>query len=421
VAERKGFFYGWVIIAIAWILYGFGISPAYYSWGQFGPTLTEDLKLSEFKFGILFSSFTFIYSATALLAAFLQARFSIRFTMTLGASLCAAGFCYMSRADTFLDCVIGFSVVGGIGIGLSTILPCQTLGQNWFLKYRATAIAIILTAGAFVGMAVPQIDKWFLENRSWNDGWLLIAGISATLAVVAFLFVRDRPEAIGLFRDGADEDFAPPTTKSAAIEAAPCEWKASQAVRTPQFALMILCGLAYATPWGVVVAFGRFHLEKIGLSSGVIAGIFSWMILSSIFGRFSASLGDLVSPKKVLAAALFIEAIGTLGLLFSTAPALGYVSVTLIGIGFGAGYVSISVVFAEFFGRRAFAGTSGTRMLIGGAIGFVPPPITGFISDRTGSYTIAFVALAILGLAGAVAAFLCRAPGAPPDAGLRPQ
>ena len=28
MAERKGLFYGWVIIVVAWVAYGFGIGPA---------------------------------------------------------------------------------------------------------------------------------------------------------------------------------------------------------------------------------------------------------------------------------------------------------------------------------------------------------------------------------------------------------
>lgn len=260
------------------------------------------------------------------------------------------------------------------------------------------------------------VDKWFLESRSWNDGWVLIAGISAVLAVIAFVFVRDRPEDIGQFRDGADEDPLPPPQGTAAVEAAAGEWTASQAVRTRQFVLMILCGLAYSQPWGIVVAHGRLHMDNIGMELDVIAGMFSLMILVSILGRLSASLGDLVSPRKLLAAALFIEAIGVGGLLIAKTPAIGYVSVTLIGIGYGAGYVGISVVFADFFGRRAFAGTTGTRFLIGGSIGIFVPYLAGYIADNTDSYSIAFAALVLLCLVGAAAAYFCPHPGSPPDA-----
>ena len=416
MGERKGSFYGWGIVVVAWILYGFGISPAFYSGGQFAKALMEDLDLSAGDWGWIFGSFTFVFSAMGPIAAYLMSRFSIRLTMTAGAALSSAGFFYMSRAESFLDCMLGLTLMGGMGIGLSTILPSQTLGQNWFLKYRARSVAIILTAGGAVGAAVPYVDKWFLEYRTWNDGWLLIAGISAVLAVIAFLFVRDRPEDVGQFRDGAEEDPSPPRPGESVAEAAAGEWTASQAIRTRQFALMLLCGLAYSQPWGIVVAHGKLHLDNIGMDADVIASMFALMILVSILGRFSASLGDLMNPRKVLAAALLIEAIGVAGLLITKEPAIGYVSVILIGIGYGAGYVGISVVFSDFFGRRAFAGTTGTRFLIGGTIGLFTPYLAGYIADNTDSYDIAFAALAILCLVGAAAAFLCPHPGSPPNA-----
>ncbi len=45
--KRVPFFYGWFLVAIAWVCYGFGISPAYYSWGNFAGSIIEDLGLSD--------------------------------------------------------------------------------------------------------------------------------------------------------------------------------------------------------------------------------------------------------------------------------------------------------------------------------------------------------------------------------------
>ena len=107
MAERKGSFYGWTIVIVAWILYGFGISPAYYSGGQFAPALMEDLDLSAADWGLIFGSFTFVFSAMGPVAAYLMSRFSIRLTMTAGAAQSTSGFLYMSRAESFLDCMSG--------------------------------------------------------------------------------------------------------------------------------------------------------------------------------------------------------------------------------------------------------------------------------------------------------------------------
>ena len=47
----------------------------------------------------------------------------------------------------------------------------------------------------------------------------------------------------------------------------------------------------------------------------------------------------------------------------------------LIGIGFGMSYISIAAAFSSFFGRKAFATTTGTRFLIGGVFNAAMPPL----------------------------------------------
>ncbi len=417
MSNERGFFYGWVIILAAWTIYGFGISPAYYSWGQFDEAIIEDIIDSDYsrtQFGLIFGIFTFLYSGVGPLVGLSQTRWGIRYTMTFGASTSAIGFWYMSRADSVLDCIIGFSILGGVGIGFCTIVPCQTLGQNWFLKYRARAIAIIFTAGGIVGFVVPDVDQWIVANHSWRDGWTIIAGISAALAVLAWLVVRDTPEMLGQHPDGIKAD-PEAELQASSTDSAATEWTATQAIRTRQFLFIVMCGVAYALPWGIVVALGRDHLRTMEWDPDLVTKVFRTMIFISIFGRVSASLGDWLRPLHVMAGALVIEGLGVAGLLIKGPDALLYASMIMVGIGFGAAYISVPVVFSDFFGRRAFGTTSGTRILITGCFGASAPPLAGFVFDTTGSYTPVLITLVVLCGVGAVTALLCPNPGNPPS------
>ena len=132
---------------------------------------------------------------------------------------------------------------------------------------------------------------------------------------------------------------------------------------------------------------------------------------------FSASFRAPTGACKVLVLgiALIIETVGVACLILANSTTLVYIAVIMIGWGFGAGYISISVVFSDFFGRRAFGATTGIRFLIGGIIGALAPWGAGKIADETGSYTIAFVILLVIGCVGAVTALLCRHPGPGPQ------
>ncbi len=407
------------MVAVAWVCYGFGISPAYYSWGNFSLEIRADLDFSRESFGLIFGIFTFTYSLVGLLVGPAIARWSIRAVMTFGFATSAIGFLYLSRADSFLDCIIGLSILGGIGIGFATIIPCQTIGQNWFLKRRAIAIGIILTAGGIVGKIVARADTWVLANYDWRTGWLIISGVSAALAVFALIFIRDTPEQVGLHRDGATAEEEQATLNAllkASGGAAAQDWTGKQALRTPQFALLVVCGIAYGVPWGVVVSHMRLHMQDIGYEAAMAIGIVGTMALVSIFGRLLGGLGDYLPPQFVLAVALVAEGIGCVGLLVAGTKLIAYACIVLIGLGFGTAYTCIPVIFSHFFGRKAFGVTVGVRIAITGFFSGAGPWLAGRIFDRTGAYTIPFISLLILCLIGAIAAALLRHPGAPPNA-----
>ena len=155
---RARFFYGWVIVLVAGLCYGFGMSPMYYSWGIFAEDFIADLGIDRGDIGGVFGVFNVLYQCVGLLVGLAIGRFGLRSVMAAGFCTTAAGLLFLSRADTSLDCYLGFSILGGIGIGFSTIIPAQTLGQNWFLSRRALVIGVIFTFGGIVGRFVAPAD-----------------------------------------------------------------------------------------------------------------------------------------------------------------------------------------------------------------------------------------------------------------------
>ena len=79
-------------------------------------------------------------------------------------------------------------------------------------------------------------------------------------------------------------------------------------------------------------------------------------------------------------------ALGCGGLVIARTVPLAVASIVLLGLGYGAAYISIPVVFGYFFGRRAFAGTSGLRIAILAISGWLGPRWAGAAADASGSY-----------------------------------
>ena len=417
---RPRFFYGRVIVLVAGLCYGFGMSPMFYSWGIFVPRIITDLGIGRGDVGGVFGLFNVVYQCVGLLVGLAIVRFGLRSVMAAGFCTTAVGLLFLSRADTALDCYLGFSILGGIGIGFSTIIPAQTLGQNWFLRRRALVIGVIFAFGGIVGRLVAPADTWVLASYDWRVGWTAIAGISASLALIAALLVRETPEMLGQRRDGRASDLPSDTAATAAPAvtedraAIADRWTAAQAIRTPQFALMLICGVAYSVPYNTVVPHLTLHMTDVGHPEAVAIAFVGTMALISIGGRLLGAVGDWISPQYALSVALALEGLGAGGLLLAADSTIATLSIALIGVGFGAAYISIPVVFSHFFGRRAFSVTTGIRMTITGVFSGLGPWLAGLSFDATGSYTIPFIGLMAVGFAGAASAAAMRHPGAPP-------
>lgn len=413
--RTRGIYYGWILVGVAFIFYGFGISPAYYSWGLLGRPMSEELGLSREQLGRVFGLFALAYSVMSAVTGVALGRWGIRKVVTAGLLTTAVGFALLSRIESFAGALFCFSLLVGCGVGISTIIPAQTLASNWFIRYRARAIAIVLTAGGVVGRLITPIDTWMLREADWRAAWLLLAGITLAVAVFAALLVRNRPEDHGLLPDGETEPPEGARTARPETPRSPDGWTAKQALRTPQFALITACAVAYAIPWGVVVPHGPTHLGDLGFSTTAAGAMIGTMALVSVFGRLVGGVGDFLPPQVVLAASLIVEGLGFTGLVFAEQKALAYASCIVIGLGFGTAYISIPVVLASYFGRVAFASTSGVRTMITGVFNFLGPTLAGWSADRTGSYTVAFICLVGLCVTGAVIALMTPAPGEAPQ------
>ena len=172
------FFYGWWLVGFAWILYGFGAAPGYYSWSFFSPEIIDELDLTRAQTGAVFGLFTFMFNSIAPVTGLAIARWGTRRVMVVGNLFTAPGCWLLSGAGSLWECLVYFGILVGAGIGLSTIVPCQAPATSWFTKYRARAVAAVLTAGGMAGVLVTWFDRVMVQEYSWRTGWQIIAVLS---------------------------------------------------------------------------------------------------------------------------------------------------------------------------------------------------------------------------------------------------
>ena len=403
-------FYAWRMLPFAWLIYGLGAAP-FYSWGFLLPEMLTDLEMTRADSGWAFGIWSFCGGAVAPLIGVCLTRFGPRPVFTAGFLAVSVAYYLTSRAQDRWDVLLYFGVFAGLTHTFSTVLPMQTLATNWFLRWRSSALAFLLIAAAVMAPLVFSFNDALLDRGgTWRDGWQILAALCAALGVLSFLVLRNTPESMGQLRDGARSLGQLQVAVARSGAETPEQWVAKEAVRTPQFALMVLCGLGYAVPWGVLANHGRLHLQDVGFERGDAAGLLSLMVFVSIFGRASGALGDKISPPRLLGFALALEGAGMALLLFVGTVVEARIALILLGLGFGMAYISQAATFARFFGRRAFATTTGVRFAVGAGFGATVPAITGWAFDSQGTYAVPFLAIAAVTLTGSVVAFFLQPP-----------
>ena len=391
------FFYGWVIVAVAFVTMGVGVNARTAFSLLFPPILDE----FGWERGVTAGAFSFGFLVSAVLSPSLgrlMDRRGPRVVIELGVGLMAAGLLLapLVRQPWHLYATLGVLVGGGsvcLGYtGHALFLP------NWFVRRRGLAISV-----AYSGVGVGSIIllPWLQDligRAGWRAScWALGILILALLAPLNLL-LRRRPEDLGLEPDGDDTPPGSPAANRTAnvvdLAWAAVDWTLGRAMRTARFWWIMVgyfCGLFV---WYAVQVHQTKYLVEIGFSPTDAAWALGFVSLAGIPGQIALGhLSDRIGREWVWTVGSLGFALCYVALLLlrhAPTPTLLYLMVVSQGmLGYGLTSV-VGAIPAEIFQGRHYGTIFGTLMLasiVGGAAG---PWVTGALYDATGSYTLAF-------------------------------
>jgi MFS family permease len=393
---RLPFFYGWIIVAVAFVSMAIAVN-ARTAFSLLFPPILDEFRWDR---AVTAGAFSFGFLVTAAVSPFLgrmMDRVGPRAVMELGVVLLAAGMLLapFARQAWHLYATLGVLVSGGavcLGYsGQAQFLP------NWFVRRRGLATGIAF-AGAGVGSIVLlPLGQLIIERAGWRTACLSLGVLVLVVLGPINLLLYKRPEDIGLRPDGEPAS----ATRDAAERAnvvdpawAAVDWTLQRAMRTARFwwiALGYFCGL-YA--WYAVQVHQTKYLTEIGFSPTVAAwalglvslvGIPGQIILGSVSDRIGRewvwTVGALGFAACYLAL-LLLQLFPSSAVLFAMVLAQG-------GLGYGITSVFPAIV-VEIFQGRHYATIFGTLMLWAIAGGALGPWATGALYDAYGTYAPAF-------------------------------
>jgi MFS family permease len=256
-------------------------------------------------------------------------------------------------------------------------------------------------------MLITMLAGYLIVAYGWRFAYAVLAiPLVVVVAPLYLIFVRTRPEQVAQSGSAGNPGFAEPIYPLPGLEV-------NEALRTRAFWMLAVYQFCYTFAFGGSFIHLVQYLIGIGYTQAAGTMVVSFSLGLALIGKpVMGMLGDRIGGKNALALCLLIGAVNTALLLFAR-EFWALVVFTFIGGITGAVPIALGpMVQVDTLGLRRYgsiAGLLGIAFTLGATTG---PPLVGRFADVTGSYTASFEVCALVALVGAVASFLCVAPGA---------
>jgi MFS family permease len=380
------FYYGWVIILIAAITYFFSGPGQTYSISIFIEHYINDFGWSRSMVSSLYSFATLAAGFTVSLVGRLIDIHGHRKMGIVIAAILGIACTWSSFVVNPIMLFIGFFLLRLFGQGSMT-LSASTIVPQWFVKKRGFALSLMALGGVAGSAAFPPLNAYLDQVWGWQMTWRLWAMLLWLVYIpIAFIFIRNKPEDIGLLPDNRKYEKEVESNKVIKNNVEE-SWTLREAMGTKAFWLLMFCqAIPSMVDTGIVFHFVSITAEN-GLSSTEAALILSVMAMVSFPVTFLAGyILDRVKAHYVVALVFVFELIGLILLYNSQIPYLAVGYGVIIGIAKGFNGVCNNVVWANYYGREylgSIKGFSMTTLVVGSAFGPLP---FGIAYDVFGGY-----------------------------------
>ncbi|MBF0413148.1 MAG: MFS transporter [Desulfamplus sp.] len=155
--------------------------------------LMKDLNAGPSLIGLLGSAYFYPYALMQLPAGLLSDSWGARKTITLFFIVAFTGSVMLGLAPTVTWAIIGRAVVG---IGVSMLfVPTLKILSEWFAPREFAYMTGILLGMGGIGSLIASTPLVWLSNWvGWRNSFIAIGIVTLFLALLVWIFVRNRPE-----------------------------------------------------------------------------------------------------------------------------------------------------------------------------------------------------------------------------------
>ena len=391
-------YYGWYIIASAFIILFFN-SGARFSFGvMFKPMIVE----FGWNRGLISSAF-FLNMAVFALSLTVVGRFYDRYgpkwVIIVSSVFLSIGYMSISLISSFWQFFISYGFLSAIGLGGTSITLMAAITSKWFYKRRGLAISLALSGSCLGQFVLVPFFTQLVLRYGWRTSYFSIGLIMLAVNVALALSVMKNDPAdqndISVRHKNLSE--AKPQKNLDSIGQDSRDLGLKEAMCTYSFWLfaivMFICG---SGDFFIVTHLIPF-VTDFGFSATTAGNMLAWFGLMSLAGILLAGpASDLIGNKMPIAVTFFVRLLLFLLILKFQNRLAFYI----FALAFGSTFIVTAPLNPTLVGRLygfshvgLISGFIGTIHHLGGGLWTY---LGGLSFDSTGDYRLVFILSAIM-------------------------
>jgi len=359
-----------------------------------------------------FSLCVIIFALLMIPGGRIQDRISPRFGATIGGLCLAAGCILAGIMRSYTGLILGFGILGGIGMGIGYAAPTPA-ALRWFGPHKRGLIAG-LVVGGFGGAAlyIGALGQWLIDGWGISGSFIGLGAFFSVVVIGAGQLLKTPPEG-----------YIPPTvsvqqsTVSGIAKATSHNWDPADVLKTWQFYALLMM-FVLTTQSGLLIIANANGL-MIKTAKDLPFFMTNAWLLVSFGGLINASgrIGTGWYSDKIGRTNAYIINCGISALCMFILPhVIAIKSVFLlflvVGIGYwqyGGGLALMPSFTADFYGPKNLGFNYG-MVFLGWGIGVFMARLGGTIEDVTGRLDYAFYLSGALLIAAVLLAKITKRP-----------
>jgi OFA family oxalate/formate antiporter-like MFS transporter len=377
---------------------------AVYAWSVFRIPLTKSYGWTVSQVTLAFELAILMLGFAAFAGGLWMKRSGPRRVAAIGGLCYGLGLVFAGQVGSHLGLLyLTYGVLGGIGLGLSYIVPVATL-IKWFPDKRGmiTGIAVAgFGAGALITAPVAQrLISWLGVAQTFT-----ILGLTYFIAVSgSALFMRNPPDAY------RPPGWQPPVSQQQ--QRSEKDYTLRAALKTWQwYGLWAILFLNTSAGISIISQAAPMAQEITHVSAVAAAGLVGIISIANGAGRFLwAWFSDFIGRRRVFQVMFLAQA--AVFFLLSRVHSFGGLAILafIVLLCYGGGFGTMPAFAADFFGARNVGSIYGLMLTAWGLAGLLGPTLIAHVRQSTGYYTDALDLIAGIMLVSTALPFLVRPP-----------